>query len=226
MFVTEREMIKKAISKDMPDFDKVCDVCKYSNNTKNIFRISRVAIAMISILFTIFGIGTAYAISHLLGVGEVTKENIKQINNNGTTSVEENSSKIQNIDEITWEQMCVNSLQPLILSFKNRTYLMENIYIEAAYGIQLLKKSNNGFFLEKGEVLNCKVKLDIVNMGENATSVGVEFGYILDNEYVTVEDMKGNEFSFQIKADKTGEYFPCLINRSSRNLIIENGIVW
>ncbi len=224
--MTEKEMIREAISKDMPDFNKVCNICKHNNNSKNIVKISRFAIAMISILFTIFGIGTAYAVSHLLGVGEVTKENINHINNNGTTSLEENLSKIQNIDEITWEQMCINSVEPLILSFEDKAYVMKNIYIEVAYGAKLLKKNNNGFLLEKGEVLNCKVKLDIVNMGKNVTSVGVEFGYILNNEYVTVEDVKGNEFSFQIKADKTGEYFPCLINRSSRNLIIENGIVW
>ena len=226
--MNEREMIKQAIAKDMPDCNNILLICEqYNTSGKNLLN-KRIAVYLSTILIMICGVGTAFAYNSLIGVGNITEENIVQLINNGTTMSEETNIEFQNMrdsQEMTWEQICMNSMKPFNLVCENNEYMLKDVYIQPGYGVALQKADEMGFQLKKGDVLNCKIILDLSRMNIKGTSVGVEFGYILNGEYHVVEDVLGSDFLFQIDADEEGEYFPCILNRSSANLIIDKGTI-
>lgn len=226
--MNEREMIKQAISENMPDFNTIYFMCKKNNLSGTRLMNKKIVVSLVIILIVISAVGTAYAASGLLGVGRVTEENINQLKNNGMTISDEISLELQalkNSEEISWEEMCMDIMKPITLSYENGEFMIKDIYIEAGYGVMFQKEDKTGFTLKEDDVLNCRVILDLSHMNKKNTSVGIEFGYILKGKYYVVEDITGSEFLFHINADEEGEYFPCIMNRSSASLVIDSGTV-
>jgi hypothetical protein len=56
-------------------------------------------------------------------------------------------------------------------------------------------------------------------------SVGLEFGFVKDGQYTLVEDIKGSIFNFYMTAPEEGEYYPCIINRSSTNVLVKDCLI-
>ena len=118
--MNEREMIKQAISENMPDFNTIYFMCKKNNLSGTGLMNKKIVVSLVIILIVISAVGTAYAASGLLGVGRVTEENINQLKNNGMTISDEISLELQalmNSEEISWEEMCMDNMKPITLSY-------------------------------------------------------------------------------------------------------------
>jgi hypothetical protein len=175
------------------------------------------------LLLLILGTGTVYAIDNWFGVGKVTDENKSQLTSTGRTNVSENDEDKTVKDN--WENMIIESLMPIIIKESDGIYEETDIYITPGYGIEFFVEENKGFELRKGETLNCSVEIDFKNMELGVKSVGLEFGFVKDGQYTSVSDIKGSIFDFYMTAPEEGEYYPCIINRSSTNVLIKDCLI-
>jgi hypothetical protein len=222
--MNERELFQKAISKEMPDYERIRHRCLNSTIQKERFvRRNKLAVISSLLLLLILGTGTVYAIDNWFGVGKVTDENRSQLTSTGRTNVSDNDEDKTVKDN--WENMIIESLMPIIIKESDGIYEEKDIYITPEYGIKFFVEENKGFELRKGETLNCSVEIDFKNMELGVKSVGLEFGFVKDGQYTSVEDIKGSSFDFYMTAPEEGEYYPCIINRSSTNVLVKDCLI-
>lgn len=90
-------------------------------------------------------------------------------------------------------------------------------YFSPNHMIVFTQSENHGWELAAGEQLGLDF---LLNRQQN---LSLEVGYVFEGEYYEITNVQGNAFDEIINAEKDGEYYFCVTNRSSANAVIVSG---
>jgi hypothetical protein len=156
-----------------------------------------------------WGVGTADGISF----GALTQDFQTSVSDSAETVSEVKTEKSDLITDYS------NVFAENSVSCATEDGEIPSLYCSPTYMVIFTQAEDSGWTLDAGEELTFSVDLN------DKQSLTLELGYVLDGQYHALSTMKGNTFRETFQAPEAGDYYFCITNRSSANVVITGGSI-
>lgn len=221
--MTNKELFKKTFS-EIHVSDSVKERMIQIQEIKIKKKVNRKLVSTIACAILVFALcGFTYVSVQYWGVGiagNAKYENLTQpfgtiaSNNNTASNNQKNDLKKSDLI-IDYDNIFVNTAVNYELESEN----IPTLYFNPAYMIIFTCSDEQGWNLENGDNITMNLIL------ADQQSLELEIGYIINGKYYKLSSTKGSVFHESVIATENGEYYFCVINRSSANAIISSGII-